>query len=262
MKQEPPVCPDDWFENLGQTLDFRASLEALDGYEHFHTHVLRGWMQNFLQNPERALEEFEVAQQMYPEFPDTPDNRRRLFLTHSQALEIRFFQEASDSNDETRQRTDEALEQIRLNSSPANPISERILFRAEGAFHLLRGDFELALKNYEDCLAISKSDIDDALYPYAGAAAAANELGHLKQARRHYENLDLAMSFTNSRVTFYLLSSWLCALCDHWGWKGESDRWHETLQVMECAPGSRELLIRRATILKGMCRSGETIPLI
>ncbi len=259
--QENPICPENWHEDLSSSLDFQKAYDALKGYEHFHTYILKGWMQTYLLQHDEAIENLEKAEKLFDQFEPNADNLRRRFLIFSQSIENRFFLEIKHNTPEARFLTDEAIKKAQLNHEPPNPLTERILLRSEGAYHLLRGEFQTALEKYTSCLEKSNSDAEDSLFPYAGAAAAAHELGYLKEARRHYENLELSLSFTESRLMFYLLSSWLCALCHHWGWENESERWHKTMEVMECSENSKQLLAKRTVLLKDNCKAGQMIPM-
>jgi hypothetical protein len=152
-------------------------------------------------------------------------------------------------------RTDAELERV-LSTRGMNPVSRD---KYVAFYNLLRGDYETAARGFQNVIEANRRFPERSIGAYICAAAAAHELGQYKESRRHYENAELTMCCNCNRLVFCQYLTWLVALCQHWGWEAERNRWTQTISVLDCPEATRSCLFERAHSMEDVCRGANAL---
>ena len=243
-----PFSIEDWYPNLEKTLDFHSAYETLEGVSDPRAHTLRAVVRHLQLRHEEALEHFGRAEKQF--VPGSFESSAHQCDRYATLLSMRYtaclLTECRDHTDAARLRTDAVAARIAAfeGMETRNVVSHREKVQA---FHALaRGDTERALSGFGRLIEVNRMAPQHSLAAYIGAAAVSYAMADYRQARLHYENVELCMAFSDSRLVFVQVLAWLLGMTMVWGWDGEASRWEQTISALEAPEETRALLRRRA----------------
>jgi hypothetical protein len=173
-----------------------------------------------------------MASEIFPGLDDAnEEDQRRYLFNWAVRFDAQRLMEAKRGTLEAN-KTDELARRVASLSGLDGQGAVRLRRKVLAFHHVLRGRFEEARDVYAELIKNARRSPEFGVVSYMGAAAVAHELGLFKEARQHYENGELCMSFSSDRLNTLLYSAILQALCKHWGWENESQRWSDTIDAI------------------------------
>ena len=252
--------PPGWRDLIYEKVDFEAAFDALDGYDHFHTETLRGFIRTKQLRLDDARSRFRNAERLFPEAAPSRENPRYLFLLRLFAAGAAVTGEALDPGTDSASRTDREMARFVRTPGPVKPTFDQVRV-AQIAYHdLIRGNFQKSLNTFEFLLEESRERLEPQQVAFSiGAAAAAYELGLSPLADKHYETAALGVNLTSQPFKVAEFSSRLYILLTHWGRKNEARDWLQRIDTIECPPESRSCFVRRGEVFTVASRARNHI---
>ena len=252
------IAPGGWQSRLQSTLDYEAAMKELEPFDHYYTWTLRAALCTYQNRFDDALQFCNRSSENMPDLDGADDETWRRYMFN---LAIRFdaqrFIEARNGEHEIA-KTDAIAERIAAISDAQGVHTVRLQQKILAFHHVLRRRFGEAYELYEKLIQQARQNPEFGVVSYMGAAAVAHELGYFKEARQHYENGELCMSFSSDRLVTILYSAILKALCGHWGWENEATRWSNTIDVMSPNENTRRCMHERSRLINVNITSGVT----
>lgn len=252
--------PPDWRDLIYEKVDFEAAFDALDGYDHFHTEALRGFIRTYQLRLDDAWSHFRNAERLFPGAVPSKENPRYLFLLRDFAAGAAVTGEALDPGTDSALRTDREMARFIRTRGPVEPIFDQVRVAQIAYYDLIRGNFQKTLNTFEFLLEESRERLEPQQVAFSiGAAAAAYELGLSPVVEKHYENAALGVNLTSQPFKIAQFSSRLYILLTHWGREEEAQDWLQRIEMIECPPQSRSCFFRRGEVFTVASRARNHI---
>jgi tetratricopeptide (TPR) repeat protein len=243
--------PEGWQKEFFGKADLERSLAALEGYDHFFSHAMRGYIRSLQLDFEGGWEWFDRAYEGALEAEETIPNLVRQFLLNIHCFEHALVEAPLDADGGSLPHlaVPELPEAI-LRDFPEVRLVINLRRQSEGVLRVHLGDFEASLEVFEDLIEESPRERpDNLMWYYLGAAASQHGLGLVDEARRSLENAAFAAQTGGEVINRGRVAAVLYAWYRYLGEFDEARGWREFLERLDTPRATKDLFLRRAKII-------------